>query len=658
MNGRVEFEEPNEAKFDGAWVDDEGAVIIIDSGKMTGSDGDVLDLELGSGGTCSFRLADGQVFGGTLAENGQKLCWSDGVVWDRKTSAAAKPKAAGAAPSASAPKVETAPAKAKAAPTPAPAAETAPAKAEGPAKPKFSYRPISRPAAPAPPAAEGGAGAAGTAARKENEGGATAAASSGEPKRQEQAPPTERVEVTVRHAIQGAEMKVVLPKHAKFKHIKKALAMCLGSDDILTKAQLAKKVGGVYKAYKDHVQIGSVRQVLMVGVDLNGAGSDDGGAVPVEAALSEGEMSEEEVPEPEPPATPARTQPNPSAKRAPLRKGKGATSPSLTKKQAISLQRELYEGFKADTFLLDLKRLDYEHSMKHGSNTTPQHQQERQELFLQVQSKVLPKYGFEGTLAGVYTMMGGMGPYIKDPEFIKLATDINKILGIAMPQDSWDNLAKSCQNLPATPGEAPPREALMGGIAKPSTQQGSTSAPPRAPLPSLNRVVPPPPRCLDPAKRPAAIAAAETEGPGHRTQEHRDEPETARVPELQFDPWPVGKKPYFKLFVVGTWNDFQPVEMEWQGEVFLFPIQIGSNGWESFQILKNGSWDQTVYPSIADATPYEEHTVCGPDSKGHDKNWMIGKYTDDKAKPGAEFAIIAAIDRRGKVAVVSWQIMA
>ena len=39
----------------------------------------------------------------------------------------------------------------------------------------------------------------------------------------------------------------------------------------------------------------------------------------------------------------------------------------------------------------------------------------RQKLFLTVQSKVLPRYGYEGTSNGVYKMMGDMKPYIKDP---------------------------------------------------------------------------------------------------------------------------------------------------------------------------------------------------------------------------------------------------
>lgn len=38
----------------------------------------------------------------------------------------------------------------------------------------------------------------------------------------------------------------------------------------------------------------------------------------------------------------------------------------------------------------------------------------RQKLFLKVQMRVLPRYGYEGSSSGVYKMMGDMRPFIKD----------------------------------------------------------------------------------------------------------------------------------------------------------------------------------------------------------------------------------------------------
>eukprot|EP00435_Cladocopium_sp_Y103_P027343 s4606_g6.t1 len=73
---------------------------------------------------------------------------------------------------------------------------------------------------------------------------------------------------------------------------------------------------------------------------------------------------------------------------------------------------------------------------------------ERQKLFLTVQIEVLPRYGYEGSSNGVYKMMGDMKPYIKDPQFIELADEINCLLGINYsPSESWESLSDNCQKL-------------------------------------------------------------------------------------------------------------------------------------------------------------------------------------------------------------------
>merc|ERR1712048_1219965 len=69
----------------------------------------------------------------------------------------------------------------------------------------------------------------------------------------------------------------------------------------------------------------------------------------------------------------------------------------------------------------------------------------RQELFLLVQSKVLPKYGFKGSHAGVYKMMAAMGPFINDPDFVQLADKVNALVGIDSPPDKWKSLQQACE---------------------------------------------------------------------------------------------------------------------------------------------------------------------------------------------------------------------
>jgi len=100
--------------------------------------------------------------------------------------------------------------------------------------------------------------------------------------------------------------------------------------------------------------------------------------------------------------------------------------------------------------------------------------------------------------------------------------------------------------------------------------------------------------------------------------------------------------------------------MEWQRGLFMFVVTIGSGGSENFQLLKSGSWDQTIYPSLPDATLFDSHLICGPDKGGHGKNWQIGKgYPDarDHASPGAECGIVAVLDKGGSVTAVVWQML-
>jgi len=70
-----------------------------------------------------------------------------------------------------------------------------------------------------------------------------------------------------------------------------------------------------------------------------------------------------------------------------------------------------------------------------------------------------------------------------------------------------------------------------------------------------------------------------------------------------------------------------------------FDVKIGVNGWESFQILMDGSWERCLYPDKKDAHPYAEHKVSGPDDDGAGKNWTIGFMPEDKSKEGSRFRI-------------------
>eukprot|EP00439_Symbiodinium_sp_Y106_P063243 s3552_g9.t1 len=73
--------------------------------------------------------------------------------------------------------------------------------------------------------------------------------------------------------------------------------------------------------------------------------------------------------------------------------------PELSVQQVIAMQRELHAGFSDPAFQRRLDILENFHAKD------PKLIPMRQELFLSVQSKLLPKYGFQGSLKGVFDML-------------------------------------------------------------------------------------------------------------------------------------------------------------------------------------------------------------------------------------------------------------
>lgn len=84
----------------------------------------------------------------------------------------------------------------------------------------------------------------------------------------------------------------------------------------------------------------------------------------------------------------------------------------LTLDCALSLQEELMEGFGKPEFQRTLAQLVRAHPTKAGAEFL----RKRTELFLSVQSVVLPRYGFEGSPKGVVQMMAAYAPHGHCPE--------------------------------------------------------------------------------------------------------------------------------------------------------------------------------------------------------------------------------------------------
>eukprot|EP00931_Biecheleriopsis_adriatica_P085263 TRINITY_DN5959_c0_g1_i1.p1 TRINITY_DN5959_c0_g1~~TRINITY_DN5959_c0_g1_i1.p1 ORF type:complete len:350 (+),score=84.67 TRINITY_DN5959_c0_g1_i1:272-1321(+) len=276
----------------------------------------------------------------------------------------------------------------------------------------------------------------------------------------------------------------------------------------------------------------------------------------------------------------------------------GDEEPTISYEEVTSLQKELRDRFAEKEFQVRLKEIE------NNASSSGELARKRQELMLEVQSDVLPKYGFEGSRAGVYKMMGAMGPFVEEPEFTELAEEINCLLGLRSPPETWRGLSKAC--------------------ARASHEQATLAL-------------------------EDAPAATDTARPVHSGKETFDNIKGISQPGV----WPADKKPPFKLSIAGSFLDFVPKDMEWEEGLFVFPIEVSEDGFDCFQLLQNGSWDQAVYPSIADAGTGDKYEVLGPDSGGQGKSWQIGK--DNEATAGSHFVVCVSLDDRGRVSRVSWE---
>lgn len=116
-------------------------------------------------------------------------------------------------------------------------------------------------------------------------------------------------------------------------------------------------------------------------------------------------------------------------------------------------------------------------------------------------------------------------------------------------------------------------------------------------------------------------------------------------------------------YIVGTWSNFAPLEMEWDGLRFTYLLEIGDSDWESFQLTLDEKFGSVMYPSVNDANPYISYSLHGPDNKGHGKNWTIGTPPGKKrlskknsAQRGQQYRIVVWVDKKMQPVRVTWKL--
>jgi len=109
---------------------------------------------------------------------------------------------------------------------------------------------------------------------------------------------------------------------------------------------------------------------------------------------------------------------------------------TLSLEQALSLQVELLQGFEKEEFQIELEELE-----KRYQKGSKQFLEARAQLFLTVQSVVLPKYGFEGTERGVLEMLSAAARWNHNERFLKNRENLNELLGLTEPQKKQEEQA-------------------------------------------------------------------------------------------------------------------------------------------------------------------------------------------------------------------------
>lgn len=572
-----------------------------------------------------------------------------------------------------------------------------------------------------------------------------------------------RIEVLVRHPFQDGEVSVVLPRHAKFKHVKKALARALGSDSILRRGELMRRERGKYRGYKDGAYVGDVREVLVTSADFGvggggrlGASLDDGevsmddeyielhrvrstgsdAAVPAEGAFapaasvelvagphvgktgavvevlgSSGMLTvklegsklvhavraadcrlaaqQERTEEPQevierlmkireepqerytsalealqlrPGASDAeiarqyrrlsmRIHPDkcsladaaaafqvlvrahnrlkgrrgPGGDRGPAQEADAVgVEDGLTLRRAVALLKDLRAAFTADAFQAKIESLEFQRDC-YSSNT--QYLRDRNELFSGVHSAVLPKHGFEGSRSGIYKMLSQMAGFAEHEEFRSMAAELNQLLGVNLLPARWGRVGRACKR--HTDVESGAQLAAPAGGYR-SLLLGGASSSAAGGLLALARHA----HGGDAAEKQAPAAPQEPEGPR---------------------PWPADKRPPFRLFIAGSWNEYTPQAMRWESGLFLHQVVMTESCTERFHLLKNGSEEGALYPDREDASPFEGFDILGPNNEGYGLNWQIGKFAEEKMKPRTGVVVVAALDDQGLLRTVDWQ---
>lgn len=114
-----------------------------------------------------------------------------------------------------------------------------------------------------------------------------------------------------------------------------------------------------------------------------------------------------------------------------------------------------------------------------------------------------------------------------------------------------------------------------------------------------------------------------------------------------------------EFLIAGSWDNFSPKSMLWNeaSGCYIFHVQIGASGQESFQILLDRSWSACLHPGdMKEGEPGLAYNLQGPDPKWKCDgwNWVIGK----DSSPGARYEVRVCVTGTGHWDKLEWVLLA
>jgi len=115
-----------------------------------------------------------------------------------------------------------------------------------------------------------------------------------------------------------------------------------------------------------------------------------------------------------------------------------------------------------------------------------------------------------------------------------------------------------------------------------------------------------------------------------------------------------------RFHIVGSWSNWdEPQEMTWDRSSRCYKIRLRlSYRFESFQILREGSWDRCLHPAEEiSGLPGTDYALEGFDErrKCRGLHWTIGNHPQDQGATGTQYDVKLYVKGDGSPSRVSWR---